>query len=87
MGCVLYATLYGHMPRRSIALPVKLSSLWKRARKMAIDPRFYMPYPTQREAAYLFGVAKRVMMNGYRPESWIKYYDEENENDYIGKWN
>lgn len=86
MGCVLYATLYGHMPRRRVALPARMKTLWKRARKMAINPHFYMPYPTHQEAQYLYGVTKRLMFHGERPETWIKYYDEETNNDYIGKW-
>jgi len=86
IGCILYATLYGHMPRRSIALPPKPKVLWKRARSMETNPRFYMPYPTQTEAAFLFHVAKRIMIQGYRPETWIKYHDESVDNEYIGKW-
>lgn len=86
MGCVLYATLYGHMPRRSVALPSKPKVLWRRARKMEINNRFYMPYPNHKEVLYLYGVANRVMMHGYRPETWIQYYDESTDNDYIGKW-
>lgn len=53
---------------------------------MEINNRFYMPYPNHKEVLYLYGVANRVMMHGYRPETWIQYYDESTDNDYIGKW-
>lgn len=86
MGCILYATLYGHMPRRSVALPPRPQTLWRRARKMEINTLFYMSYPTYAEAEYLYGVAKKIMIHGHRPETWIKYFDESKDNDFIGKW-
>lgn len=86
MGCILFATLYGHMPRRSLALPPKPKVLFKRARKMETNSRYFMPFPTHREASYLYHVAKRVMIHGERPETWIKYHDESVDNEYIGKW-
>ena len=84
MGCVLYATLYGYMPGTN-AIPNLPKELWRRARKMQIGSKKYaMPFPTQEEALYLYTVATKVMMYGERPQSWIKYYDESTESDYIG---
>lgn len=83
MGCVLYATLYGFMPGNT-ALPSNPESLWSRARKMQIGGEYHMPFPTYDDCVYLYSVAKRLMEYGERPETFIQYYDDETESDYIG---
>jgi hypothetical protein len=83
MGCVLYATLTGHMPG-----PVDLlehpKTLWSRARRMEIGTKYVMPYPTKDEATYLYHVARKVMIFNHRPKTWIRYFND-TESDYIVK--
>jgi hypothetical protein len=83
MGCVLYATLYGHMPGTS-ALPDDPETLWRRARQMQSGTEDAMPYPTHDEALYLYQVAQKVMIFDHRPNTWIRYFND-SESDYIGK--
>jgi len=81
MGCVLYATLYQRMPRTDVALKVTttttatghadLCHLWNRARKMQIGAGPVMKFPTADEAAYLWRVAQRVVLQGYIPKSLL----------------
>ena len=82
MGCVLYATLYGFMPGND-ALPSIPERLWSRARKMQIGPEPVMPFPTHDETIYLYSVARKIMIYGVRPKTWIRYFDD-SESDYIG---
>ena len=77
-GCVLFATLYGHMPRGLSSWDARY--LFRRARRRepeesSSDNR--MPFPTVSEAQYLYQVAKRVVLNGHRPASLLT--DEEIE--------
>lgn len=83
MGCVLYATLYGHMPGTS-ALPNDPKALWRRARRMQIGSKHVMPYPTYDEVLYLYQVAEKVMIFNHRPKTWIRYFND-SQSDYIGK--
>ena len=77
MGCVLYYTLYGKMPKASVALPPAISTLFKRARRMESPIHQAMPMPTREEAAYLFDICKRVMALGHVPASFIHYHNNE----------
>lgn len=74
MGCVLYATLYGKMPKQ----PRIPQVLWKSARKMQIDDEHVMPFPTRQEAAQLAQVAQRVVLQGDLPQSLVLYNDDDN---------
>jgi hypothetical protein len=71
IGCVLYATLYNRMPPTDISLPRDVSKLWHRARKMQIGSGPVMDFPTLDEAAYLWTVAQRVVLQGYIPRSLL----------------
>ena len=73
MACVLYYTLYQHMPSPSLALPEAISTLFQRARRMQPPIHPAMPVPTRDEAAYLYHIAKRVMALGHLPHSFVKY--------------
>lgn len=80
MGCVLYATIFERMPRKSY-YGSSPSALFKRARRMQIGKaqQHVMPFPTKDEANYLYRLAQRVVIDGYRPKSWRKYLrNEEN---------
>lgn len=81
MGCVLYATLYGYMPGNA-ALPAIPETLWSRARRMQIGNKHVMPFPTYEEAIYLYSVARKIMIYGARPETWVRYFVD-SESDYI----
>jgi hypothetical protein len=71
VGCVVYATLYNRMPPTGTSLPRDMSHLWRRARKMQIGSGTAMDFPTGNEAAYLFRVARRVVLEGYIPRSLL----------------
>jgi hypothetical protein len=72
-GCIIYHTLFGRMPDRGAMLRGDTTMLWNRARMMqhAWDPP--NPYPDLGMATYLYGVAERVMDEGYIPKSYIEY--------------
>jgi len=88
MGCVLYHTLYGHMPQASVALPESIFTLFARARRMQPPIHHAMPMPTREEAGYLYNVAERVAGRGHLPKSFIQYsngeaaeYEEDQDED------
>jgi hypothetical protein len=76
MACCLFATLYGCMPDYRIAVPTShgtessfdepMALLWQHARAMQTG-NVTMPFPTRSEADYLYRVANRVTLQGYRP--------------------
>jgi hypothetical protein len=88
MGCVVYATLYNRMPPTGTSLPREMSHLWRRARKMQIGSGTAMDFPTVDEAAYLFRVAQRVVLEGYIPHSLLNTTEVEAlEVDEINSYN
>lgn len=75
-GCVLHATIFGSMPYKAVALNDDLGDLWSRARMMAPEEFPVLDFPTVEEARYLFDVAERVALKGYRPSLLVDYYTE-----------
>lgn len=76
IGCILFATLFGRMPAATVAIPADLSTLWRRARRMqVVRGGDEQPYPTRSEAYFLYRVAERVALHGYRPKSLIDERD------------
>jgi hypothetical protein len=63
-SCVLYATLYGHPPRRN--MNTQTESVFARSRLLVGQD---IAYPTSDEAYYYWRVAKRVALQGYIPKS------------------
>eukprot|EP00977_Amphora_coffeiformis_P011509 scaffold2767_cov177-Amphora_coffeaeformis.AAC.83 len=63
-SCVLYATMYGHLPKRSTNNQV--DSLFANSRLLVGQD---IEYPTAQEAFYYRRVAKRVALDGYLPTS------------------
>jgi hypothetical protein len=90
MACVVYYTLYQHMPPPSKALPRAISDLYKRARRMQSPIHHSVPLPTREEAMYLYDICERVMAKGHLPKSFVEYEngeaadyeEEEDEEDY-----
>jgi hypothetical protein len=72
-ACVLHHTLFGTPPKIDIAVREDMSNLWLRARRFQPGEHRRNPFPTQREAAYLYHVAKRVTVYGQKPKSLIEY--------------
>ena len=66
-GCVLYATIFGHLPPEDVALPENVMYLFSESRKLIGDGD--QDYPDYDETAYLREVAGRVVLDGYRPKS------------------
>lgn len=63
-ACVLYATLYGHLPPRSSNS--QLDSIFANSRLLVGQD---IEYPSAQEAFYYRRVAKRVALDGYIPTS------------------
>jgi hypothetical protein len=61
-ACVLYCTLFKHLPPETNPLP---EDLFKDARKLMGQPQ----YPSYDETVYLNNVARRVALHGYVPSS------------------
>ncbi|KAL7565465.1 hypothetical protein ACA910_012208 [Epithemia clementina (nom. ined.)] len=61
-ACVLYATLYGHLPDRTRTV-TKVEHLFAGSRKLVGS----LEYPTESEAYYFRNVARRVALRGYVP--------------------
>lgn len=64
-ACVLYCTLFGHLPSESLELP---EYLFADARKLMGQPQ----YPNYEETVYLNNVARRVALQGYVPSSFSR---------------
>jgi len=62
-ACVLYATLYGHLPDKRTAS--KAEYLFADSRKLVGR----LEYPSESEAYYYRNVARRVALRGYVPNS------------------
>mmetsp|Transcript_20743 Transcript_20743/g.44908 ORF Transcript_20743/g.44908 Transcript_20743/m.44908 type:complete len:668 (+) Transcript_20743:130-2133(+) len=62
-ACVLYSTLYGHLPQKHNE---EVESLFASARQLA-DNGDGVSYPDAHDAAYLRHVARRVVLRGYIP--------------------
>ena len=83
-GCVVYATIRGHLPPISIRIE-KVSQLWNRARRMNLGKSWYsaflteeeasetlpMNLPTRSEAHVLSDVCQRVALEGHMPSSTL----------------
>ena len=63
-ACVLYATMYGHLPDRTRTVS-KVEYLFADSRKLVGK----LDYPTENEAYYYRNVARRVALRGYIPSS------------------
>ena len=64
-GCVIYATIYGTMPKSSVADDT--AELFADARRLQETSN--ATYPTQSEADYLMNIARKVALNKYLPAS------------------
>jgi len=69
-ACVLYTKLFGHLPKKSVSVPDHIEYLFTYSRK--IIGQGSVSYPTSDEAAYLRGIAKRVVLEGHVPKSYQK---------------
>ena len=69
---VLYATAYGHLPRRPSSVD-QIKNFFRSARylpELPADWKNMGVFPTVEESDYLRLVARRVVLNGYIPESF-----------------
>lgn len=64
-ACVLYATMYGHLPPKSVSID-GIDKLFVKSRKLIGQD---YSYPTADEAYYYRSIARRVALYGYVPES------------------
>jgi hypothetical protein len=78
-ACVLHYTLYGHMPRASVAVREDMASLFHEGRFK--QPYHSLPIPDREEATYLYGIAGRVMAMKDKPKSFISYQNGEAAED------
>jgi hypothetical protein len=78
---VIYATIYGHMPKSRVVILDDMSKLWSKARKLQSNE-----FPEKKEAEYLMAIAKKVTLKGFLPDSLptinsTEYYDEDYEDE------
>ena len=66
-GLVVYATVYGHMPKKSQVILNEMDTLWSTARKIQVSN--YTGFPSETDAEYLYTIAELVSLNGYVPSS------------------
>ena len=78
--CVFY-TLFGYLPPRHHAVRANMTSLWSTARMMQHAWEPPNPIPTQEQAEYLYDVAERILVHGYRPASFVDYQHGESAYD------
>ena len=76
-ACIVHYTLFGEMPDREHVVHRPMASLWRTARMMQHAWEPANPFPTREQAAYLYRVAKRVMVHGHVPASFIDYQNGE----------
>lgn len=69
-GCVVHHTLFGVLPKWSVAVHKDPSRLWSEARRLQPVEHGRNPFPTQEEAAYLYHVAERITVYGVIPKSF-----------------
>lgn len=78
---VIFHTIFGEMPPRSIALRPDSSSMWEHARRFAPPNHRRGRFPTPEEERYLYDVAVRICVRGYRPKT-LKFYTDGAAADY-----
>lgn len=76
-ACIVHYTLFGEMPDRDHVVRQHMSSLWKTARMMQHAWEPPNPFPTTKQAEYLYHVAERIMVHGHVPSSFIDYKNGE----------
>ena len=84
-ACVLYGTIYGSMPKKGVAISGDIEGeLFGNARKLQTDYEYL--YPTEDEAKYLWKVAKKVALRGFKPKAYKSIgkvvVQEEEKEDY-----
>lgn len=72
-GLCVYHTLFGELPPKSQVVRKHMEHFWKAARMMQHAWEPPNPFPTRGEASYLYDMAKRVLVQGYVPSSFINY--------------
>jgi hypothetical protein len=85
---VLYASMYGFMPKKKTAILEDAEELFSNARRLQAGENGTV-FPTEDEATYLFKVARRVTLLYHTPSSYktvdysttSDYEAEEGEND------
>ncbi len=79
MGCVVHATIFGRLPEPPRA---DTSHYFQTSRTMFVS-KSSVSFPTQEEALYLRWIAKRVVLDKYRPPSfqqaWKLVLNEEDD--------
>jgi hypothetical protein len=74
---VVFGTLFGRMPDMSVVLRHRnMTWLWSDARVLQ-QRKWPDPFPTVREAKYLYDVVDRVVSHGYFPKSLMLYKNGE----------
>jgi len=68
-GCVIYATMTGHMPpyKRVVVDDMENSMVFATARRLQASSS-QVGFPTKDEADFLFKIAKKVALRGYKPK-------------------
>jgi hypothetical protein len=85
-GTVIYATITGYMPKynRVVIDDLKNSPLFATARKLQASSSD-VGYPTKEEAAFLYNIAKKVALRGYKPKALRGFKVEASATKYLEK--
>jgi hypothetical protein len=65
-GMVIYASIYGNMPKSDVVVTDDVPQLFVNARKLQAYQE--SQYPSMEEAEYLYGVARKVVLSSYKPK-------------------
>jgi hypothetical protein len=76
-GLVVHHTIFGRLPKFSVAVRGDMSYLWHRARRFQPVEHHSDPFPTPDEAAYLYQIALRITVYQQVPRSFILYKNGE----------
>jgi hypothetical protein len=72
-GLIVHHTIFGVLPKYSVAVRGDMSYLWHRARRFQPVEHHSDPYPTEKEAAYLYQIALRITVYKHVPKSFVVY--------------
>eukprot|EP00527_Entomoneis_sp_CCMP2396_P008833 CAMPEP_0198142762 /NCGR_PEP_ID=MMETSP1443-20131203/5464_1 /TAXON_ID=186043 /ORGANISM="Entomoneis sp., Strain CCMP2396" /LENGTH=493 /DNA_ID=CAMNT_0043805847 /DNA_START=72 /DNA_END=1553 /DNA_ORIENTATION=+ len=73
-ACVLYGTMYGHLPRRHSGQSIE--NLFAKSRMLV--GQYDLKFPTRSEASYYRNVARRVALGGHVPGNLRKLIEQLN---------
>lgn len=72
-GLCVYHTLFGKLPPKDQVVQTHMEQFWRTARMMQHADEPPNPIPTASQAAFLYDIAQRVLVEGYVPALFVNY--------------